>query len=113
MAEEATLRVALHPEDIPLAVREGGEPIRRPARVPGIRSWPPMAVDEPKYNLVILGEIRQDLRLTLLGEQQFSFRVGRDERHDSTALQRPREGAGPGVFEPKVTRSALVVPGVV
>src|SRR5207249_10459393 len=82
MAEEATLRVGLNPEDISLAVREGGEPIRRPARVPGIRSWPPMAVDEPKDNLVVLGEIRQDLRLTLLGEQQFSFRVGRDERQD-------------------------------
>src|SRR5947208_16099327 len=72
-----------------------------------------MIVDEPKDNLVVLGEILQDLRSTLLGEQQFSFRVSRDERHDLTALQRPREGAGPGVFESNVPRSALVVTGVV
>src|SRR5437016_14593750 len=100
MAEEATLRVGLNPEDISLAVREGGEPIRRPARVPGIRSWPPMAVDEPKDNRVVLGEIRQDLLLTLLGVEQLSFRVGRDEWHALTALQRPRDVERPGVSEP-------------
>src|SRR5437660_4824216 len=38
MAEEAAFRVGLNPEDISLAVREGGEPIRRSARVPRVGS---------------------------------------------------------------------------
>ena len=111
--EEASFRVRLDPEDVPVAVAERGDPIRRPARIPWIRSSLPLIVNEPEDDLIVLREFLQHLRLAVFGEEQLSFRVSGNEGHDFRALQRLREGARAAIVEPEETRTALVVPGVV
>src|SRR5205823_4771954 len=113
MTEEAAFRMGLNPEDVSIAVRECGNSVGRSTWIPGIGSRLPTVVDEAEDDLAVLGELLEYPRLPLPGKEQFPFRVGGNERNDLTAFQRLCEGARTGVFESQVTRSALVVAGVV
>src|SRR3990170_1151700 len=113
MAEEAALGVGLDAEHVPVPVAEGGDVVRRPARVPWVACVAALVIDVAEDDLVVLDELPEQSLLPAPRQEELPLRVRGDERDHASLPQPPGERARAALLEPEEARAALVVTGVV